>query len=123
MDYVSVWIVVTLPSASYWLGSPIGLIQTIFQAFVFFMAMYSYFKAVTTPPGKIPVEWKPKGFTDEELEQAKVISTSKEKSRTRNSQWNAPRYCCSCERFKPPRSHHCSECKTYVTNFTRKISF
>lgn len=25
-----------------------------------------------------------------------------------------PRYCRACENFKPPRAHHCSQCKRYV---------
>jgi len=110
LDYATVWIVMILPAASYWLGTYIGLAQTIFQFFVFGMALYSYFKIVRTPPGKIPMYWKPTDYTDEELEKAKLVSTSKEKSRKSSHKHNTPRYCNACDRFKPPRAHHCSEC-------------
>ena len=110
MDYSTVWIVMYLPSAGYWLGTPIGLLQVAFHGFIFFMALLSYYKAVTTPPGTIPMYWKPDGFTEEQLEKAKSIATSKEKSKVRNFKANVPRFCSRCDRFKPPRAHHCSEC-------------
>lgn len=25
-----------------------------------------------------------------------------------------PRYCRTCESYKPPRAHHCRQCKRYV---------
>ena len=114
MDYLSVWLIIIIPSSSYWLGTYIGLFQVFIHFFVFFMAIYSYIKIISTPPGNTPNNWRPKGFTDEELEDAKTVSQSKEKSRTRNREHNVPRYCVICNNFKPPRTHHCTECNKYI---------
>ena len=114
MDYGSLWIVFTLHDLGYWLGTLPGLGQTLLSTFLFAMALTSYYKAVTTPPGRPPLRYIPEGFTEEQLEEAKDLSTSKAKTKTRGTDANVPHYCSRCERFKPPRTHHCSECDTYV---------
>jgi hypothetical protein len=108
MDYFSLWMVFTLSHPGYYLGTIPGLMQTFLSAFFFTMALTSYLKVVRTPPGRPPVHYIPEGFTEEELQEAKDLATSKEKSKSRDPE--AAHYCGRCERFKPPRTHHCSEC-------------
>ena len=115
--YGSVWYIVLLDDTSYWLGSFFGNVQILLQLSVFSMALYSYYVALTTPPGKIPPNWVPDGYTQEELEEAKQAAFSKENNRKRNIELSAARYCDRCQNFKPPRAHHCSECKMFFFNF------
>lgn len=34
---------------------------------------------------------------------------------------DAVRYCRKCQEFKPPRAHHCSECKACILKMVRKV--
>jgi len=112
--YACVFLTIIAPSPEHWFGSVFGLFHFIFISSLFGIICYSYYVAVTTPPGRIPPGWIPEGFTQEELEEAKQISSSQESSRKRNLDLFAPRFCSKCNQFKPPRSHHCSECDVCI---------
>ena len=66
----------------------------VFHIFLF-MLMWSFFRAMNTKPGDIPLYW---GF---------YIGDDDNKRK---------RYCLICNAFKPERSHHCSVCNTCVLN-------
>lgn len=34
-----------------------------------------------------------------------------------------PRYCRTCEEYKPPRAHHCKQCKRYVTVYRTIVAY
>ncbi|CEL56154.1 Palmitoyltransferase PFA4 OS=Cryptococcus neoformans var, neoformans serotype D (strain B-3501A) GN=PFA4 PE=3 SV=1 [Rhizoctonia solani AG-1 IB] len=64
------------------------------------MVFWNYIWTVRTDPGTVPKGWKPDLRSTEGYEVKKLTG--------------APRYCRSCERYKPPRSHHCRQCKKCV---------
>lgn len=71
-----------------------GLLLTIFHV-LFVMLVWSFFQAMTTDPGQVPVFW---GFH---------LGDPENKRR---------RYCLMCNVFKPERCHHCSACNRCVLN-------
>ena len=113
MLYVSVLYVVVFPSYEYYFHTFIGMFHFVIENMILGMVVYSYRKVVTTGPGRIPARWAPEGFTEEELEEAKQCSSS-EKYRKRFYDHHIVRFCRKCNSFKPPRSHHCSECDVFV---------
>ncbi|KDN49126.1 hypothetical protein RSAG8_02479, partial [Rhizoctonia solani AG-8 WAC10335] len=64
------------------------------------MIFWNYIWTVRTDPGTVPKNWKPDLRSSEGYEVKKLTG--------------APRYCRTCERYKPPRSHHCRQCKKCV---------
>ncbi|CAE6476095.1 unnamed protein product [Rhizoctonia solani] len=64
------------------------------------MVFWNYIWTVRTDPGTVPKAWKPDLRSSEGFEVKKLTG--------------APRYCRTCERYKPPRSHHCRQCKKCV---------
>ncbi|KAG0168899.1 Palmitoyltransferase [Apophysomyces sp. BC1034] len=65
------------------------------------MVYYNYYLAITTDPGKVPTDWEPPSS----------LVPSKE---NRTLGITGPRFCKSCDLYKPPRSHHCRYCKRCV---------
>ncbi|KAI7903905.1 DHHC palmitoyltransferase-domain-containing protein [Cokeromyces recurvatus] len=65
------------------------------------MVFYNYYLAVVTDPGKIPTGWEPPSS----LVIFKEIPSEG---------ITGPRYCKSCQVYKPPRSHHCRYCRRCV---------
>nr|XP_019042469.1 palmitoyltransferase PFA4 [Kwoniella bestiolae CBS 10118]OCF21399.1 palmitoyltransferase PFA4 [Kwoniella bestiolae CBS 10118] len=68
--------------------------------FCVFMVFWNYRLCVITPPGGVPTGWRPNLSSMEGLEVKKGN--------------HAPRYCKTCEHYKPPRAHHCRQCKTCI---------
>ncbi|GAB5592113.1 Palmitoyltransferase [Umbelopsis nana] len=66
------------------------------------MVYYNYYLACSTDPGKVPLDWEPPATITQPSEEAKRMGVT------------APRFCKSCNVFKPPRSHHCSACRRCV---------
>ncbi|KAH8102412.1 zf-DHHC-domain-containing protein [Cristinia sonorae] len=64
------------------------------------MLWWNYYLCVVTDPGSVPKHWKP-DTQDEEGYEVKKLT-------------RGPRYCRTCESYKPPRAHHCSQCKRCV---------
>ncbi|TYJ58113.1 palmitoyltransferase PFA4 [Cryptococcus floricola] len=63
-----------------------------------FMVFWNYRLVVTTSPGEVPDGWRPTMGALDGLEVKRGTHT--------------PRYCKTCEHYKPPRAHHCRSCKT-----------
>ncbi|ORZ23641.1 DHHC palmitoyltransferase-domain-containing protein [Absidia repens] len=76
-----------------------------FNIFVL-LIYYNYYLAVTTNPGKIPSNWKPPAFITE-------LSNNKE-SNPDQPITTPPRFCKTCQLYKPPRTHHCRYCHCCV---------
>ena len=106
ITYVSVMYVVVYPNYEYHFHTLLGNIDFVFKNFLLFMVIFSYRNIVTTGPGRIPPGWAPKGFNDEELEEARQVNEKRRKF----YEPHIIRYCKKCQAFKPPRSHHCREC-------------
>ncbi|KAI9307164.1 DHHC palmitoyltransferase-domain-containing protein [Cunninghamella echinulata] len=68
-----------------------------------FLLSYNYYLAIVTDPGKVPDGWEPPYSLIHQLEQVQI-----------NNGETGPRYCRTCEAYKPPRSHHCRVCKRCV---------
>ena len=62
--------------------------------FLYLMAMWSYFAAAFTDPGRVPSFY---GVYSQHLEGER-------------------KYCLICHNFKPERAHHCSRCQQCVLN-------
>ncbi|AAW41653.2 hypothetical protein CNBB1070 [Cryptococcus deneoformans B-3501A] len=63
-----------------------------------FMIFWNYRLCVITSPGSVPEGWRPNIGAMDGMEVKKGTHT--------------PRYCKNCEHYKPPRAHHCRQCKT-----------
>ncbi|KAI7872791.1 DHHC palmitoyltransferase-domain-containing protein [Spinellus fusiger] len=72
-------------------------ILTPFNIFVIFIYI-NYALTCTIDPGTVPLNWMPDQQTHFEVKR----STHK------------PRFCKTCNNFKPPRTHHCSTCNRCV---------
>eukprot|EP00347_Sterkiella_histriomuscorum_P000410 403375973 len=77
-----------------------SVLLTVFHI-LFVMLVWSFFQAMTTDPGQVPVFW---GFH---------FGDSENKRR---------RYCLMCNVFKPERCHHCSACNRCVLNMDHHCS-
>ncbi|KAI9302543.1 DHHC palmitoyltransferase-domain-containing protein [Cunninghamella echinulata] len=80
-----------LQEASYsipWVLGPLN----IFVLLIF----YNYYLASTTDPGKVPINWEP------------PLSILNQNNTTEGA--SPPRFCKSCQCYKPPRTHHCRYC-------------
>ncbi|EGO30996.1 hypothetical protein SERLADRAFT_455490 [Serpula lacrymans var. lacrymans S7.9] len=62
-----------------------------------FMLFWNYYLCITVDPGRVPDSWQPEG---EIIEVKKVTG--------------GPRYCRTCKKYKPPRSHHCRVCNRCI---------
>ncbi|KAI8088048.1 DHHC palmitoyltransferase-domain-containing protein [Gilbertella persicaria] len=66
--------------------------------FCIIMLLVNYFLTCKTNPGKVPHRWMPR--------QQAYIEVKKST--------HAPRFCKTCNNYKPPRTHHCSCCNRCV---------
>ncbi|RPD57081.1 palmitoyltransferase PFA4 [Lentinus tigrinus ALCF2SS1-6] len=64
------------------------------------LLLWNYRLCVMTDPGGVPSTWRPDMNDDDGYEVKKLT--------------RGPRYCRSCENYKPPRAHHCRQCKRCV---------
>ncbi|KAI0778969.1 zf-DHHC-domain-containing protein [Trametes elegans] len=64
------------------------------------LLLWNYTLCVTTDPGGVPPYWRP-DVNDEDGYEVKKLT-------------RGPRYCRSCESYKPPRAHHCRQCKRCI---------
>ncbi|KAJ2004482.1 Palmitoyltransferase [Coemansia thaxteri] len=61
---------------------------------------YNYYLAATVSPGHVPIGWEPP------LNGANVYELKRDTLK--------PRFCRICKGYKPPRTHHCSDCDRCV---------
>ncbi|KAI0695629.1 zf-DHHC-domain-containing protein [Cytidiella melzeri] len=64
------------------------------------MLWWNYYLCVKTNPGEVPKAWQP-DFQGEDGYEVKKLT-------------RRPRFCRSCENYKPPRAHHCRQCNRCV---------
>ncbi|THV07488.1 palmitoyltransferase PFA4 [Dendrothele bispora CBS 962.96] len=85
-----------------WYGNALSVeLLTLLLPFNFLVGMllWNYFLCVNTDPGQVPDKWRPDTHTDG-FEVNKLT--------------RQPRYCRTCESYKPPRAHHCRQCNRCV---------
>ncbi|KAI0094442.1 zf-DHHC-domain-containing protein [Irpex rosettiformis] len=86
-----------------WYGRELSVqLITLLLPFNAFLGMlwWNYFLCVTTNPGGVPKSWKP-DFEDDSGYEVKKLT-------------RRPRFCRTCENYKPPRAHHCKQCNCCV---------
>jgi len=118
-EFITVWKVVLLPSfATNEDSSSFTLLNLFFFHVTVALLWVSYYRCCQTDPGIPSRYWAPKGFTAEEIEEAKIPVFPR---------WNyknkSLRYCQTCKCFKPPRSHHCHECNKCVVKHDHHCSW
>ncbi|KAI0756348.1 zf-DHHC-domain-containing protein [Daedaleopsis nitida] len=64
------------------------------------LLFWNYRLCIITDPGTVPPTWRP-DVNDEDGYEVKKLT-------------RGPRYCRTCENYKPPRAHHCRQCKRCV---------
>ncbi|KAA1468130.1 zf-DHHC-domain-containing protein [Dentipellis sp. KUC8613] len=86
-----------------WYGRELSVeLLTLLLPFNFLVGMlfWNYWLCVVTDPGQVPDDWEPDTQALEGYEVKKLTGN--------------PRFCRMCEKYKPPRAHHCKECKRCV---------
>ncbi|OBZ79551.1 Palmitoyltransferase PFA4, partial [Grifola frondosa] len=81
-----------------WYGRVLSIeLLTLLVPFNFLVGMllWNYYLCVTTDPGGVPRSWRPDLHDLNGYEVKKLT--------------RGPRYCRTCESYKPPRSHHCRQ--------------
>ncbi|KAH9947138.1 zf-DHHC-domain-containing protein [Amylocystis lapponica] len=71
------------------------------------MLFWNYYLCVVTDPGGVPKHWKP-DFRDGDGYEVKKLTRD-------------PRYCRTCQTYKPPRAHHCKQCKRSVESLILSV--
>ncbi|ORY97517.1 DHHC palmitoyltransferase-domain-containing protein [Syncephalastrum racemosum] len=67
------------------------------------LVFYNYYLAVSTDPGRVPSSWQ--------VPDQYMIPTSEQR---RAQGITGPRFCKTCDAYKPPRAHHCRICRRCV---------
>lgn len=111
--YSSNWLINVLPFSQEWFHTPTGILKVLVLKFLLVMTLVNYFYCITTAPGVPPAGWIPPSATQEELEEAKRVASQKP-HRRHELQYKPCRYCVRCDSFKPPRTHHCSDCRMCI---------
>lgn len=77
------------------------------------MLLWSYFSVVVTDPGGVPAGWRPElDIEKDDGNQPATAEANPSFSAGDSSAHHGVRYCRKCNQYKPPRSHHCSVCKS-----------
>jgi palmitoyltransferase len=67
----------------------------------------TYTKTVFVDPGTIPKDWTESAAQDKELEKSNANGGDETVVKSR-------KWCRKCDAAKPPRAHHCKQCKRYA---------
>jgi palmitoyltransferase len=98
LGYPSQWMLMYLEPA------PLTKNELIVSNVILVLIFITYTKSVFVDPGTIPKDW-----AEKELGNLKGDVSEKEGDAVaKNRKW-----CRKCDAAKPPRAHHCKECKRY----------
>jgi palmitoyltransferase ZDHHC6 len=104
--YVNIW-----PYKEHFLTSWWGLTKLCAFVFLLVNLLTNYWLAIRTEPGHVPLDWKPSGMSDVELARCRKESIARGRGKSHSLK---ARWCGVCKHWKPPRTHHCSDCQTCV---------
>lgn len=76
------------------------------------MLLWSYLSVVVTDPGGVPLGWRPELDIEKSEGNKLAIAEANTSLSAGDSSCHIVRYCRKCNQYKPPRSHHCSVCKS-----------
>jgi palmitoyltransferase len=94
LSYPSQWLLMHLEPA------PLSKNELIVSNIIIVLIFITYTKSVFVDPGTIPRDWVEKELGNEkEVEEKKELGGKSRK------------WCRKCDAAKPPRAHHCKECK------------
>jgi palmitoyltransferase len=101
LGYPSQWLLMRLEPG------PLSKNELIASNVLLVLIFITYTKTVFVDPGRIPRDWV------EAAAQGKEVGVDKgtgEEGVVKSRKW-----CRKCEAAKPPRAHHCKQCKRYVS--------
>ncbi|KAI7859007.1 zf-DHHC-domain-containing protein [Circinella umbellata] len=75
------------------------------------MVYWNYYLAVQTDPGRVPIEWVNEINIIDKIPESILIPCNEER---RAEGITGPRFCKTCDIYKPPRTHHCRYCRRCV---------
>jgi predicted metal-binding protein len=83
------------------------------------MLWWNYYLCVTTDPGRVPDSWVRTSRQTlhkflELMQTPKQPDTQSGDGYEVKKLTGSPRFCRSCEKYKPPRAHHCKVCNRCV---------
>jgi palmitoyltransferase len=103
LGYPSQWMLMHLEPG------PLTKNELIASNIILVLIWITYTKSVFVDPGTIPKDWAEKEFVDTKEEVSEKERDAVAKSR---------KWCRKCDAAKPPRAHHCKECKRYARNIS-----
>jgi palmitoyltransferase len=92
LSYPSQWLLMRLEPA------PLSKNELIVSNIIIVLIFITYTKSVFVDPGTIPRDWVEKELGKKEIEEKESGGKSR-------------KWCRKCNAAKPPRAHHCKECK------------
>lgn len=99
LGYPSQWMLLHLEPG------PLTKNELIASNVILVLIWITYTKSVFVDPGTIPKDWAEKEFGNEKV----GVSMEEREAMAKSRKW-----CRKCDAAKPPRAHHCKECKRYV---------
>ena len=104
LGYPSQWMLMQLEPG------PLTKNELIASNVVLILIWITYTKSVFVDPGTIPKDWAQKELG----EQNEGVGGKEGDAVAKSRKW-----CRKCDAAKPPRAHHCKECKRYAQNISR----
>lgn len=99
LGYPSQWLLMRLEPG------PLTKNELIVSNVILVLIWITYTRSVFVDPGMIPKDWVEKELGSEK----KGVSEKEREAVAKSRKW-----CRKCEAAKPPRAHHCKECKRYA---------
>ena len=103
LGYPSQWLLMRLDP------HPLTRNQLITANVVLVLIWITYARSVLVDPGRIPRDW-----AGEEVGKGGEKSTGEEGRGRGEGEVKSRKWCRKCDAPKPPRAHHCKECKRYA---------
>lgn len=101
LGYPSQWLLMRLEPG------PLSKNELIVSNVLLVLIFITYTKTVFVDPGRIPRDWVEAAAQEKEGRVEKGAAGDEGVAKSR-------KWCRRCEAAKPPRAHHCKQCKRYV---------
>lgn len=107
-----------------------SLVIALTYSFLWFMATYTYKLCIEVHAGIPPVDYVPPGVDEVTLREERARQMAEtlspiepEFERSSQRRFGAVRFCRPCGAFKPPRAHHCKQCRHCVLMYDHHCPF